>query len=137
LVERQGVWELPISWFIKGSDESAERRAESTRRIVKMDIDKAGADCLIAFVQRAVEARYDCITYASHSFSFIRGRGNGGDYEFDERKAMEFRRLLEFLSTADRVSTQTVSELWEDIRHGSVPTRPDREEICMEEIKAK
>lgn len=131
LDERNGMWELPISWFRIVKNVGAGNRGGG--RIRKVDIDKASADYLIAFLRRAIEEGYGHITLASHSFSFIRHSKSGNAFTFDEQKVREFERLLLFVASTDELQTQSVAELWEDIESARIRLKPDGNEVCLAE----
>jgi hypothetical protein len=135
LAERDIMWELPISWFSMSNDLRSGDVIRDGKRICKVDIDKASADCLIEFLRQAVDEEYGQVTLASHSFSFVQSKNGCNGYGIDEQKIEEFRRLLEFVASTEKLQTQTVAELWEDIRNARVLIKPDGKEICLQNVK--
>ena len=132
LTERNGMWELPISWFRVNGSEPIRAGGSGTGRVCKVDIDKASADGLIAFLRYAEAEGYGHVTLASHSFSLIQKRASGEGYLADERKIRELNRVLGYVNSSPSLETQAVADLWDDIGNGRVASKPDGKEICLD-----
>ncbi len=124
LAERDGSWELPISWFNVADANGAPRR-------MKFDIDKGPAELLAAFADEALSIGYGYLTFAAHSFSFLRVGKDGPSSAKDGGKVEGFDRLLRHLTLSRGIESQTLGQLWHDIERKAARSRQDGREVCL------
>jgi hypothetical protein len=107
LTERFGMWELPVSWFHVRKADSGDGIAADEVRSVKFDIDKGPADVMIDFAEEARSSGYRYLTFAGHSFSFVREMNHGLVCAGDDEKAEQFDRLLGYAALSEGIQVQT------------------------------